>query len=130
MPDGVVDERGFNFLRRLREETGKGVPLSVFKDAVREQFLMLLLDERRCIEAIPSMIATDPKLAGRLSEALHDVIDVVGLGSAQAKARLAEIEGLLAADGGRGAAKPSKREMAQAGAVQVVETHASSHKHS
>jgi hypothetical protein len=130
MPDGVVDERGFNFLRRMREETGKGVPLAAFKEAVREQFLMLLLDERRCIEAIPGMIATDPKLSARLSETLHDVVDVVGLGSPQAKARMAEIEGLLAADGGRGAPKPGKREMPQAGAVQAVETQVSSHKHS
>ncbi len=73
---------------------------------------------------------TDPKLAARLSQALHDVIDVVGLGSPQAKARMAEIEGLLGAGGYRGAARPGKREMAEAGAAQAVETHASSHKHS
>ena len=95
MPEGVVDERGFNFLRRMREEAGKGVPLAAFKTAVREQFLMLLLDERRCIEAIPDMIATDPKLAAQLSESLHDVIDVVGVKSDDAKARLREIEELL-----------------------------------
>lgn len=27
MPDGVVDERGFNFLQRLRDETGHGLSL-------------------------------------------------------------------------------------------------------
>ena len=99
MPDGVVDERGFNFLRRMREEAGKGVPLAAFKQAVRDQFLMLLLDERRCIEAIPSMIDTDPQLAARLSESLHDVIDVVGVKSAEGKARLREIEELLEMSG-------------------------------
>ena len=53
MPDGVVDERGFNLLRRMREEFGKGLPLSDFKQLVREQFLMLLIDERRAVEVIP-----------------------------------------------------------------------------
>jgi hypothetical protein len=60
---------------------------------------MLLLDERRCIEAIPSMIDTDPQLAARLSESLHDVIDVVGVKSAEGKARLREIEELLEMSG-------------------------------
>ena len=56
MPDGVVDERGFNLLRRMREEAGKGLTLMAFKDLVREQFSMLLLDERRAVDAIPSML--------------------------------------------------------------------------
>jgi hypothetical protein len=99
IPEGVVDERGFNFLRRMREEAGKDVPLAAFKQAVRDQFLMLLLDERRCIEAIPSMIDADPKLATQLSESLHDVISVVGVKSADGKARLREIEGLLEMSG-------------------------------
>ena len=59
MPDGVVDERGFNLLRRMREEFGKGLPLIDFKQLVREQFLMLLIDERRAVEAIPSMLNGD-----------------------------------------------------------------------
>ena len=129
MPDGVVDERGFNFLRRMREEAGKGVPLADFKKALREQFLMLLLDERACIEAIPRMIATDPKLAAQLSESLHDVIGVVGVSSPQAKARLAEIEELLEAGGMRETGKQAKREKAQLGAAQGLGPHVPSHKH-
>ncbi len=31
MPDGVVDERGFNLLRRMREEAGSGMTLGEFK---------------------------------------------------------------------------------------------------
>jgi len=129
MPDGVVDERGFNFLRRMREESGKGVPLADFKKALREQFLMLLLDERACIEAIPRMIATDAKLAAQLSESLHDVIGVVGVSSPQAKARLAEIEELLEAGGMRETGKQAKREKAQLGAAQGLGPHVPSHKH-
>ena len=63
MPEGVVDERGFNLLRRMREEAGKGLTLAAFKKVLREQFFMLLLDERRAVEAIPAMLAKDPPFA-------------------------------------------------------------------
>src|SRR5262245_42070467 len=92
MADGLVDERGFNLLRRMREEAGKGLTLVAFKKLVREQFLMLLLDERRAVEAIPAMLARDPELASRLIEHARRVIEEVGLHSKLAKNRLAEIE--------------------------------------
>jgi hypothetical protein len=95
MPEGVVDERGFNLLRRIRDEAGGGLTLSAFKKVVREQFLMLALDERRAIEAIPAMIEKDPKLASRMADNLHRVIDAVGLHTKLANARLAEVETLF-----------------------------------
>ena len=78
MPEGVVDERGFNLLRRMREEAGKGLTLADFKKLVREQFLMLLLDERRAVEAIPAMLAKDPDLASRMASNLRRMIDGSG----------------------------------------------------
>ena len=95
MPDGVVDERGFNLLRRMRDEAGGGSSLGAFKKLVREQFLMLLLDERRAVEAIPGMLARDPKSASRMAGILHRVIDAVGLRSELGRARLAEVERLF-----------------------------------
>jgi pimeloyl-ACP methyl ester carboxylesterase len=95
MPEGVVDERGFNLLRRIRDEAGSGLTLSAFKKLVREQFLMLVLDERRAVEAIPAMLERDPKLASRMAANLHQVIDAVGLQTKLANARLAEIETLF-----------------------------------
>jgi hypothetical protein len=98
MPEGVVDERGFNLLQRIRDEAGSGLALSAFKKLVREQFLMLLLDERRAVEAIPAMVAKDPKLASRMASNLHRVIDAVGLHSRVGHARLAEVETLFEAE--------------------------------
>ena len=92
MPEGVVDERGFNLLRRMREEAGKGLTLATFKKVLREQFFMLLLDERRAIEAIPAMLAKDPALANRMAGKLRQLIDVVGLRNSEAKVRFAEVE--------------------------------------
>jgi pimeloyl-ACP methyl ester carboxylesterase len=99
LPESQVDERGFNLLRRAREEAGDGLSLAEFKRLVREQFFMLLLDERRSVEAIPAMLAKGPDLASRMAGNLHRLIDAVGLRSSLAKARLAEIEELIEASG-------------------------------
>jgi hypothetical protein len=95
MPEGLVDERGFNLLRRAREEAGEGLTLGEFKQMVREQFFMLLLDERRAVAAIPGMLAKDSDLASRMAANLFQMIDVVGLRSGVGKARLAEIQELM-----------------------------------
>jgi len=79
MPDGVADERGFNFMRSVREEAGKGLSLAEFKKSFRDQFLMLVLDERRAVETIPDLLAKDPDLASRMADNFHRIIDVVGL---------------------------------------------------
>ena len=130
MPEGVVDERGFNFLRRMREEAGAGITLADFKKLLREQFFMLLLDERRSIDAIPHMMATDPKLAARLTESLVRIIDVVGPKSPQVEARLAEIQALLQPGGTREAAKSTKREKAQLEPSLAMDAGVSRHTHS
>lgn len=94
-PEGVIDERGFNLLRRMRDEAGGGSSLDAFKKLVREQFLVLLLDERRAVDAIPAMLAKDPKSASRMADMLHRVIDAVGLRSELGRSRLAEVERLF-----------------------------------
>jgi len=103
MPEGMVDERGFNLLRRAREEAGSGMSLSEFKKLVREQFFMLQLDERRCLETIPQMLTEDPDLAADLIDRLHRVVKAVG--QATARERLAEIEPLLKLDSTRQSAR-------------------------
>jgi pimeloyl-ACP methyl ester carboxylesterase len=95
MPEGVVDQRGFNLLRGMRDEVGGGASLDAFKKLVREQFLMLLLDERRALNAIPAMLAKDPNHALRMADALHRVIDAVGLRTELGHMRLAEVERLF-----------------------------------
>jgi hypothetical protein len=76
----------------MREEAGKGLTLATFKKVLREQFFMLLLDERRAIEAIPAMLAKDPPFADRMAGKLRQLIDVIGLRNSEAKVRFAEVE--------------------------------------
>ena len=97
MPEGLVDERCFNVLRRARAEAAEGLTLGEFKQLVREQFFMLLLDERRAIEAIPGMLARDRDLAQRMTDNLLRTIEVVGVSSSLAEARLEEIKTLIEA---------------------------------
>jgi pimeloyl-ACP methyl ester carboxylesterase len=90
MPEGIADERGFRLLEHMREHAGSGLSLAEFKTMVRDQFLTLLLDERRAVEAIPAMLDTDPELAQRMATTLRKLIEVVGVESKLGKTRLAE----------------------------------------
>ena len=93
MPDGVVDERDSTSCGACGKNW-KSLPLSDFKQLVREQLLMLLIDERRAVEAIPSMLDGDPR-SPSLSSKLDRMIEVVGAQSRR-QGRAAEIEALLA----------------------------------
>jgi pimeloyl-ACP methyl ester carboxylesterase len=125
MPDGVVDERGFNFLKRLREDAGKGLSLAEFKKLFREQFFMLLLDEHRAVEAIPRMLAKEPDLASRMADNFRRMIDVVGLRTDLAKARLEEVEELIELGTQRERSRSSAGEAKEDATVRPGREHAS-----
>jgi Protein of unknown function (DUF3141) len=99
LAEGAADERGLALLRRIRDEHGGDLTLGEFKQLVREQFFMLLLDEERAIGAIPAMLARDRDGAARAARDLQRMTEVVGLKTKPAKARLAEVEAIFAAVG-------------------------------
>jgi pimeloyl-ACP methyl ester carboxylesterase len=99
LADGDVDERGLALLRRLRDERGSGLTLAEFKQVVRDQFFMLLLDEERALGAIPSMLTKDREGAVQFARDLQKMIEVAGPKTKAAKARLAEIEPMFATAG-------------------------------
>jgi hypothetical protein len=105
LPEGVVDERGFNLLQRMRDEAGGGLTLAAFKKLVREQFFMLMLDERRAVDAIPAMLARDPELASRMACSLHEVTGALGLRTDLGRARLSEVAAFFAS---RRSERPSR----------------------
>jgi hypothetical protein len=103
MAEGAADERGLAVLRRIREEHGGGLTLPEFKELVRDQFFMLLLDEERAVAAIPKMLARSADGAEAAAAAVRRVIGAVGLKSDVGKARFVSVEAMLAAAGkGRG----------------------------
>jgi len=54
----AVDERGFEAVRRIRR-TQHDTSLSEFKERVREQFYILVIDMEAALAALPSMLPTD-----------------------------------------------------------------------
>ena len=101
MPEGVADERGFRLLELMREDAGSGLSLADFKTMVRDQFFMLLLDERRAIEAMPAMLDADLELAQRMATTLRKLIEVVGVESKLGKSRVAEMTAYVRVEEGR-----------------------------
>ena len=122
MPEGLVDERGFRLLEHMREHAGSGLSLADFKAIVRDQFFMLLLDERRAIEAMPAMLDADLELARRMATMLRKFIEVLGVESKLGKSRLAEMTALFESRKAEKAAKngaPKERRMEPTGPARV-----------
>jgi hypothetical protein len=71
----------------MRQEAGKNVPIRAFKKMLREQFFMLIIDERGAIDAIPEMLARDPDVAADMEKKLERMIEALGLKSSEAKER-------------------------------------------
>jgi len=101
---GSVDERGFETVRRLRSRYGD-MPLSEFKTLLRDQFAMLLIDEKAALAALPSLLPADPATRSEGFDAIRQVAAACGEISALDEKRLSEI-GRLFGIGEEGAAIP------------------------
>jgi pimeloyl-ACP methyl ester carboxylesterase len=95
MPEGASDERGFEMIRRIRAEQYGNKPLADFKKTYREQFFMILTDERRAVEAIPQLLAGNENLGPKLFEMIRKVATASGSLGKEADLRLAEIKALF-----------------------------------
>jgi hypothetical protein len=76
------------------------------KEAVREQYLLLKIDQKRAVAAIPKLVPRDADERARTLRAVQRIISATGEPTGEAKRRLAEIERLF----GVKAPKASKKE--------------------
>ena len=86
MPRAAVDERAFQAIRRLRTRhlDGKGSALpeltalsfAEFKTLVREQFFMLVIDQKAAIEAIPGLLPENLVIRRKVFELLRELLEV------------------------------------------------------
>jgi uncharacterized protein DUF3141 len=97
MGRGSVDERGFETVRRLRRAHGD-IPLSAFKALVREQFYMLLVDEKAALAAIPGMLPGDAETRREVFGLVSLVLGARGDLSAEDQRRLNEVAQLFGVD--------------------------------
>jgi hypothetical protein len=99
---GSVDERGFETVRRLRRAHGD-IPLPVFKALVREQFYMLLVDEKAALAAIPGMLPGDAETRREMFGLVSLVLGARGDFSAEDQRRMAEVARLFGVETGSAA---------------------------
>jgi pimeloyl-ACP methyl ester carboxylesterase len=90
-----VDERGFEALRRIREQY-TDISLTQFKAIAREQFYMLLLDTEGALAAIPSMLPHEPEIRQKALDMIKDVLSARGELSADDRERLQRVGRILA----------------------------------
>ena len=81
------------------------MPLSEFKTLVRDQFFMLLIDEKAALAAIPSLLPADAAIRSEGFNAIRKIMAACGETSAEDDKRLSEI-GRLFGIGEDGAAIP------------------------
>jgi hypothetical protein len=98
MGRAAVDERGFELARRIRKAHGD-LPISDFKALVREQFTILLVDEKAALAAIPSMLPTDKESREKAYGLITEVLGARGELTADDSKRLSEVARLFGIDG-------------------------------
>ena len=99
MERAAVDERGFELARRIRKANG-GLPIAEFKALVREQFAILLVDEKSALDAIPSMLPPDAEAREKAYGVIAEVFAARGEPSAEDSKRLSEVARLFGVEGG------------------------------
>ena len=95
--EGGADERNFAVLKELHDAQPPGRPrsLSQLKKALREQSLLLRLDERRAVAAIPKLLPSNPDERARTFQAVRRLTSAQGKLSNEGARRLAEVEKLF-----------------------------------
>ena len=95
IPEKEADERGFEMLRRIRSEYGGNKTLAEFKQDLREQYLMLRLDEQRAVDLIPRLMKGHEKEWPKQFEHIRKVATVGGKLGDEARNRLDRLEKLF-----------------------------------
>lgn len=90
-----ADERAFNALRGMRAEYSELSP-AMFKQAVREQFFALMLDQQAALDAVPAMLATETRPMGKVLEVIHRVASAADWMTDEQRRRLSVVETLFA----------------------------------
>jgi len=94
MTRAVIDERGFELTRRIRQAHGE-MPLSDFKALVRDQFNMLLIDQESALRAIPSMLPSNAQTRHKAFGLVKQVLEARGDMSGEDVKRLLKVGSLF-----------------------------------
>jgi pimeloyl-ACP methyl ester carboxylesterase len=114
-PEGKVDERGFAALKEISASlpAAKRVGFQRFKEIVRDQYLMLYLDEERAIAALPKLLPEDRRECEQALAMVRRVLRARGDLLEEGNKRLGRIEGMFAGPLPANAARERQRELAE-----------------
>jgi pimeloyl-ACP methyl ester carboxylesterase len=104
-----VDERAFAVIRKLRREQEQALPLPEFKALLREQFLMLLVDQERALAALPQLLRGHEAEAPAAFKVIESIVTAAGALSEEGQARLGRIAEAFGAAGDKGNGKAARR---------------------
>ncbi len=98
LPERSVDERGFAVLKLISASrpAAKRMSLARFKQMLREQYLLVCLDEERAIDAIPKLLGAAAAERKAMLDLLHRVLEASGGLSDEGKRRFKRVEALFA----------------------------------
>src|SRR5262249_3242218 len=91
------DERGFAALQQIRAQAPAASRLSLarLKELMRQQYLLLQIDEERALAAIPKLLPADASERSRIFDNVRSVVTAPGSLPPEAERRFARIEALF-----------------------------------
>jgi pimeloyl-ACP methyl ester carboxylesterase len=97
LPEGSVDERGFAMLSAIRaaQPAEKRLTMGQLKEALKEQFLLVYLDEERAIQAIPKLLPRSVEERRAALKSLHRMFAARGALPEEGQRRLSRVEALF-----------------------------------
>lgn len=113
LPEGKVDERGFGALKLMHEQLPEHERMSLraFKQLVRDQFFMLMIDEAEALRTLPDMLPADAEARQALFDKVLMVTEAAGKMSDARRTRfrnVAERSSLDASRATNGKGRPIK----------------------
>jgi hypothetical protein len=100
-PEGIIDERGFNILKKLREVQPEQARRSIgeFKEMLKEQAFLVRLDEKRAMEAIPKLLPANMQQRQHALDEILQVVEARGALSEEKRRRLDQVADLFVGKG-------------------------------
>jgi hypothetical protein len=98
LPEGRVDERGYAAPKQISSElpAAKRVGFAQFKEIVKEQYLILLLEPERAIAALPKLLPSNRRQCEEALTLVRRVFAARVTLSEEGRRRLERIEAMFA----------------------------------
>jgi hypothetical protein len=97
LPERSIDERGYTVAKAVRDAQPVGQRLSQpqLKEVFRDQFLLLLMDQARAMQALPKLLPADPVMRQEALTTIRRVLSASGSLSDEGVRRMTEIEAIF-----------------------------------